>query len=1648
MVALVLLVHLALAAGALAGTLTWDPNGSTAPNPSDGAGNWDTTSLLWWNGASNVAWDNATPASAVFGAGSGAAGTVSVGSGINVANLTFNAPVSGTYILSGNTLTLSGNPTITTATGTSNQIGSYLAGTAFTKEGGGILALNPGGNNTYSGTTFVNNGILHVGGNDTRIYVNGDLVVNPAGTFRLTSGGAAGGVIPWTATLIVNGGNVLGNASGKYLYFNKLVLDNNGSISVPNPPPGNFYFNPTNTDARSGTIYANLYRSITNNLFKATAGTVIVSNRPNTAASDGYLVTMNAGTLIFDKSSQNANRLLNNGLLTLGGGSLVFSNGNTGINPTAENPGTAGTTINPGASSVLGTNVSASGGNITFGAFARKAGGTFDFQKVGAGSMTTTSANNNGILGGWATWFGTDWLVGTTLAAYSAYTTSSDPTTWLAANNVSLAANPSANLDDTTINSLRLTAAATVTLNAGKTLTLASGGLLVTGSGATAITGGTLKGASGSDLVIIQNSSADLTVNSALADNGTASSLTKSGSGKLVLAPASNGMTGSNYLNGGAVEVSDLSLLASGPLVMNAGTLRYTGSSVSSTRAVTCNGLGGTFDVSSAGTTVTQSGVITGSGAAIGDLGGLTKTGPGTLALTASNYFNGPTVVNEGTLLINGTNAYNTATWGAGNVAVYGGTLGGTGLLAGNVAIKANGTVSPGASLGTLTLGANLTCESGSTNLFEVTNSPGGCDLLVIQGNLALSNNVTIALKVLGTPLSPGTNTLIQYSGTKSGSFNPTLAVVGETIDGSPSIDEGTPGRIKLVVVPQVAITSQPADTIVSTNAPATFNVSATGTAPITYQWYYYGDQPTNSPTPLTDATNASFTISSAQATNSGFYRVVVANSYNSVTSRLATLIVGNVLPVLAGPANQTVIAGNNVTFSTSVVIANPQPTFQWQTNDVDVAGAMTSSLTLNNVPYALDGAKVSVIASNIAGMATNTATLTVIVTPVITPAPTNLVVNVGDSAIFYSGATGVPMPLLQWYKDGVALVGETGGTLTITSAQGSNIGNYSLVASNVAGVATSPTARLTVLSTTLATTTLAPSNGATGVCYDTPLCITFNSAVSTVTNGRVLIYNVTNSATPVDTLDMSLNNARGVQSRGLFPGDSQAFNYYPVMISGSTAAIYPHPGVLSSNQTYYVTLEAGVVADNAGAYFGGISATNTWQFTTKPTGPSNATNLVVAADGSGDFVTVQGAVDSIPLNNTAYTLINIRDGNYVGLVNISSKHNLTFRGQSRTGTVVSYPNNANIAPNGTTHARMSFKVNANDIAIENLTLLNSTPQGGSQAEALMIEGNSAATAARRCIVNNADIVSRQDTILANINASQGYFYDTTVRGNFDYIWGGGNLFFAKCTIHTLTNTGSSSYNLTAARTDYGTTSATGNWQTPDGTKWSSNGISFVECTLEADSGVGNITLAGNNGTAGGLVSWALCKIDTNAYVAPASSLWTTYNFWQYSNTDLLGNPISFPGLVTLTNGDPRLLAATNATIWFYGWTPKLAPNILTNPANQSVAGGGTISLNVAATGIPAPAYQWLRNGTPLDGQTNATLTIANAHAGQAGTYSVIVSNVAGVVTSGNATVYRRQHGPDPGCYRRSNGQRRRHRQHRCRRSRGRSGRATTDADL
>ena len=183
LVVLALLVQLTAGPVVSAANLTWDASGTNSAAPTDGAGNWSTANTNWSNGSIDSVWTNGD--SAILGSG-GAGGTVNVGAGIVVANITLNT----NYILSGNTLTLTNSGIITAALGTSNVIGSFFGGNVgWTLEGGGVVNHNISGNDTYTGTAVIDNGTVFVGGNDTRAYFSGDVIVNSNGTLVFSSGG-------------------------------------------------------------------------------------------------------------------------------------------------------------------------------------------------------------------------------------------------------------------------------------------------------------------------------------------------------------------------------------------------------------------------------------------------------------------------------------------------------------------------------------------------------------------------------------------------------------------------------------------------------------------------------------------------------------------------------------------------------------------------------------------------------------------------------------------------------------------------------------------------------------------------------------------------------------------------------------------------------------------------------------------------------------------------------------------------------------------------------------------------------------------------------------------------------------------------------------------------------------------------------------------------------------------------------------------------------------------------------------------------------------------------------------------------------------------------------------------------------------------
>jgi hypothetical protein len=159
-------------------------------------------------------------------------------------------------------------------------------------------------------------------------------------------------------------------------------------------------------------------------------------------------------------------------------------------------------------------------------------------------------------------------------------------------------------------------------------------------------------------------------------------------------------------------------------------------------------------------------------------------------------------------------------------------------------------------------------------------------------------------------------------------------------------------------------INEQPVSQSVLAGNGVTFSVSAGGTAPLSYQWYY--DQ-TNA---LAGATGASLVLSNVQSTAAGSYSVSVSNACGSVNSEAASLTV-NIPPAISLlPQNLAVLAGQDATFTVSATGTEPL-FYQWQCNGTNLVEGTDATLLLPNVTADHAGGY-AVTVSNLAGTATS----------------------------------------------------------------------------------------------------------------------------------------------------------------------------------------------------------------------------------------------------------------------------------------------------------------------------------------------------------------------------------------------------------------------------------------------------------------------------------------------------------------------------------------------------------------------------------------------------------------------------------------------------------------------------------------------------
>jgi uncharacterized delta-60 repeat protein len=267
---------------------------------------------------------------------------------------------------------------------------------------------------------------------------------------------------------------------------------------------------------------------------------------------------------------------------------------------------------------------------------------------------------------------------------------------------------------------------------------------------------------------------------------------------------------------------------------------------------------------------------------------------------------------------------------------------------------------------------------------------------------------------------------------------------------------------VNSVQSPVIVITTQPASQTVSAGANVTFNVTATGSAPMSFQW-------TKNGVALAGQTSASLTLASVTSADAGNYAVTVSNATSVVTSAVValTVTVPDAPLITLQPISQVVPAGTSVNFTVNAT-GSGQLGFQWKKNGVNLAGKTSATLTIN-AAAAADAGDYSVAVSNSSGVTTSqNATLVVVsdVSPKIAVQPLNQNVSPGSTVVFSVTATGSGNLAFQWRKNGVNLSGQTGATLTLNNVTSADAGDYSVVVSNSSGADTSATAKLTVTAT------------------------------------------------------------------------------------------------------------------------------------------------------------------------------------------------------------------------------------------------------------------------------------------------------------------------------------------------------------------------------------------------------------------------------------------------------------------------------------------------------------------------------------------------------------------------------------------------------
>jgi hypothetical protein len=417
-------------------------------------------------------------------------------------------------------------------------------------------------------------------------------------------------------------------------------------------------------------------------------------------------------------------------------------------------------------------------------------------------------------------------------------------------------------------------------------------------------------------------------------------------------------------------------------------------------------------------------------------------------------------------------------------------------------------------------------------------------------------------------------------------------------------------------VAPSIA--TQPTSKTVTAGQPATFSVTATGTAPLAYQWRRNGGD-------INGANSASYTIPATTASDNGAqFAVTVSNSVSSATSSAATLTVGVPPTISTQPASQTVTVGQAAKFS--VTAAGPGTlTYQWNKNGGAIGGANATSYTTPPAIASDNGASFTVTVTGASGNVTsNAATLTVNAPPSIVTQPASKTVIAGQTATFSVTAAGAAPLNYQWNMNGNAINGANSSSYTTpATTTGNSSEQFTVTVTNSAGAITSNPATLTVTTATsilnVNQTSLNFSNVNIGSNSVLPVVFT-NGGNSNITISNVTISGAGYSAT-------------GIQSGQMVgPGQSATLN---VMFAPAGTGLTPGSVTLTSTAS---NSTVSVALSGTGVQTVSHSVTLTW---TASTSTVSGYNVYRSTVSGGPYT----KLNSTLVAATTYTDTSVQSG-------------------------------------------------------------------------------------------------------------------------------------------------------------------------------------------------------------------------------------------------------------------------------------------------------------------------------------------------------------------------------------------------------------------